>query len=1022
LKKRRKAERGRPRKRKEAQPRSATKTSDVRALQESEAKFRSLVENTAAPIGITNLTGDFTYVNKALADLTGYTIQKLVGRPFMEFLHPEDREEVLKVFMRGVSKSEEAPEIEFRVMRRDGQMLTLTSKPTRLEIDGKTAGFQAIITDITERKRTEEALRVSERKHRTLFETMAQGVVYQDSNGRITSANPAAERILGLTLDQMQGRTSTDPRWKAIHEDGSGFPGETHPSMVALETGKEVRNVVMGVFNPNSEEYRWININAVPQFKPGETKPFQAYTTFDDITERKRMEEEIRNLARFPSENPNPVLRLNKDSIILVANPASKLLLQEWGSEVGQVAPKFWRDLAADALSTRQDRNVDVEFGGRSYTFLVKPITDVDCVNLYGRDITERKKAEETLRLTQFALDHAGDEVVLIGPDARLVYVNEKVCQSLGYSRSELLSMTVYDLDPNFPKAAWPAHWKEVKERGSFTFESIHRTRDGREYPVEVAVNYLGFGSGELNCSVARDITERKRMQDELQRYSAHLEELVSERTGKLAESERRFRELSDLLPQIVFEIDENGNVEYMNRAAFAATGLSEEDYRRGLNASDMLASAEHTRAVRGMRRIMGGEMIGEREFNVLRRDGTAFPVIVYTAPIVREDKTVGLRGIAVDITERKRAQEELRAAKERLEYVITSNPAVIFSAKPRADYSDYNIAYLSDRVVEMLGFEPRQFIGHPEFWDGRVHPDDLRRYPMEVPELWKKGQRTFEYRFLHKDGSYRWIREEAKVIRDAAGKPVEVMGYWTDVTERKRMEAHLADVRRLAVIGETTAMVGHDLRNPLQAIVSTLYLAKRELTSPLESSREAAVKPGLVDMLETIENEAEYMSKIVSDLQDYAAPLKAEPKPVQMESLVRDTLLKIRIPQNVKVSFKVSEALQTVTVDPAVMRRVFSNLIMNAIQAMPNGGELTIDLSRTEEDLLVSFRDTGVGIPEENLGKLFNPFFTTKSKGQGLGLPVCKKLVEACDGRITVESKPGEGSTFTVKLPIIKP
>jgi PAS domain S-box-containing protein len=147
---------------------------------------------------------------------------------------------------------------------------------------------------ITERIQAEESLRLSEEKHRTLFETMTQGVVYQDSNGRIVSANPAAERILGLTLDQMQGRTSADPRWEAIHEDGSDFPGETHPSMVALKTGKEVRNVVMGVFDPNSEEYRWININAVPQFKPGETKPFQAYATFEDITERRRLEEGLR--------------------------------------------------------------------------------------------------------------------------------------------------------------------------------------------------------------------------------------------------------------------------------------------------------------------------------------------------------------------------------------------------------------------------------------------------------------------------------------------------------------------------------------------------------------------------------------------------------------------------------------------------------------------------------------------------------------------------------------------------------
>ena len=212
------------------------------------------------------------------------------------------------------------------------------------------------------------------------------------------------------------------------------------------------------------------------------------------------------------------------------------------------------------------------------------------------------------------------------------------------------------------------------------------------------------------------------------------------------------------------------------------------------------------------------------------------------------------LRGIAIDITDRKRAEEELRAAKERLEYVVTSNPAVIFTGKPRPDLSNFDATYMSKNVVSLLGFEPENYI---EIWNDRVHPEDLRRYLAEVPLLWKDGQHTFEYRFLHKDGAYRWIREEAKVIRDAAGKPVEVMGYWTDVTERKRMEAQLAESQRLAAIGETAAMVGHDLRNPLQGIVSTVYLAKRKLESPPEPSREAAVKPGLVDMLETIENEA---------------------------------------------------------------------------------------------------------------------------------------------------------------------
>jgi len=113
---------------------------------------------------------------------------------------------------------------------------------------------------------------------------MTKGVVYQDLEGRITDANPAAIRILGLSFNQMKGRTSVNPKWKPVHEDGSVFPGETLPVMVALQTGKEVQDVIMGIWNPEKEERIWIRINAVPQFRPREETPYQVYTTFDDIT------------------------------------------------------------------------------------------------------------------------------------------------------------------------------------------------------------------------------------------------------------------------------------------------------------------------------------------------------------------------------------------------------------------------------------------------------------------------------------------------------------------------------------------------------------------------------------------------------------------------------------------------------------------------------------------------------------------------------------------------------------------
>ncbi len=198
----------------------------------------------------------------------------------------------------------------------------------------------SVHTDITESKIVQEALLKSERKHRTLFESMSLGVVYQNADGNITSANPAAERILGLTLDQMQGLTSIDPRWRAIHEDGSDFPGENHPSMVALKTGTNVENVIMGVFNPSNEEYTWININAVPQTKPGEEKPFQVYTVFEDITVRTRMEAEREKLLHDLGERVKELRGLYGLSK-LAGTPYDKL--EELFQSMVELLPPSWQ-------------------------------------------------------------------------------------------------------------------------------------------------------------------------------------------------------------------------------------------------------------------------------------------------------------------------------------------------------------------------------------------------------------------------------------------------------------------------------------------------------------------------------------------------------------------------------------------------------------------------------------------------------------------------------------------------------
>jgi len=250
---------------------------------------------------------------------------------------------------------------------------------------------------------------------------------------------------------------------------------------------------------------------------------------------------------------------------------------------------------------------------------------------------------------------------------------------------------------------------------------------------------------------------------------------------------------------------------------------------------------------------------------------------------------------------------------------------------------------------------------------------------------------------------------------------------------ELKEAQEQLLKSERLAAIGELAAMVGHDLRNPLQAITNASYVVN-ELVKKMDFAGEkfSLIPPSLrkemfdeytqlTKMMGIIDESTEYANKIVSDLRDFARTKEPELTEVDLESLIQETLSGISIPEKVRASIRPDQALSKLYIDPTQMRRVFTNLTTNAIQAMPNGGELTISTSLKNGFVSIAFQDTGVGIPKEDIEKLFTPLFTRKSKGLGLGLPICKNTVEAHGGSIEVESQEGKGSTFTVKLPVKK-
>ncbi|TMI23641.1 hypothetical protein E6H36_10020, partial [Candidatus Bathyarchaeota archaeon] len=233
-------------------------------------------------------------------------------------------------------------------------------------------------------------------------------------------------------------------------------------------------------------------------------------------------------------------------------------------------------------------------------------------------------------------------------------------------------------------------------------------------------------------------------------------------------------------------------------------------------------------------------------------------------------------------------------------------------------------------------------------------------------------------------------------------------------VEERTRM---LSNTTRLAAIGETAGMVGHDLRNPLQTIINTIHLAKEamKVNEASTSGKDFRVESAL----ETIREQADFMNKIVSDLQDYAKQARPTFVEYDMQRLINDTLSSIPVPKAVDVSSSVETGFPKLNVDPSLLRRAFANIITNALQAMPDGGKLRIRAWTSEKLAAVSFQDTGIGIAEDVKAKIFSPLFTTKEKGVGLGLAVTKRLIESHKGDIKVFSKVGEGTTLTVELPL---
>ncbi|MFA4903977.1 MAG: PAS domain S-box protein [Desulfobaccales bacterium] len=371
----------------------------------------------------------------------------------------------------------------------------------------------------------------------------------------------------------------------------------------------------------------------------------------------------------------------------------------------------------------------------------------------------------------------------------------------------------------------------------------------------------------------------------------------------------------------------------------------------------------------------------------------------------------------AIDITEH-------IETKTRLEHWLDSSPTVIYTREPRGDFA---ITYISRNVQMLLGWEPRQCLEDPQFWFNCIHPEDQPRVIEALALPWPEDLQTLEYRVRAKDGAYHWIHDSFKMVRNKSVKPVEIAGAWLDITERKVLEAQLLTAQKMEAVGRLAGGVAHDFNNLLMAIMGYGELMRTSLYQD----------DPLFHYVEDILKATDRAAALTQQLLAFSRQQMIQPQILNLNRLVADLQKMVRrlLGEHIEFEIVTDPGLGMVKADPGQMGQVIMNLAVNARDAMITGGRLTLETANIEFasnhecrfDILppgryvrLTLRDNGSGMDEQTLAHIFEPFFMMKDpgRGTGLGLPVVYGIIRQNGGCIDVESRPGQGTMFTIYLP----
>lgn len=465
------------------------------------------------------------------------------------------------------------------------------------------------------------------------------------------------------------------------------------------------------------------------------------------------------------------------------------------------------------------------------------------------------------------------------------------------------------------------------------------------------------------------------------------------------------FYSIVQSLNDAVIAVDQDGIIVFWNRAAERMFGYTDAECL-GEAVSDFVPvrmGAAYTEALRRFRANERPPFNGRPLETVARhRSGAEIPIELSITPW-RQGSEILVIGILRDISKRRFYEKDAQIARAKFRLLAEQAQDIISYANERGE-----LEYLSPAITSILGYQPEELLGQTaEFL---YHPDDL----VGIAEIYAQvasGENVthFTCRARHKDGHYVWIENTVKILRDAAGKVSQVVGIGRDVSERKRMEQAILQSEKFAVAGQLAAGIAHEIRNPMTVIKGFSQLMRAD--SDEEQSR----------YMDIILRELDRVDKVLSELLLLAKPQAVVMSPTGVATLVEEVIafLSAEAHLNNVVICTDYLAFDALTFGESnQLKQVFINILLNAIEAMPGGGRVFITVREQAGEVIAEFRDEGKGIGQARLLKLGEPFYTTKEKGTGLGLMVCKKIMELHHGRLEIASQVGQGTTVCTVLP----